>query len=85
MPCVSKLKENANISEYQDGEVQDNVYESVLKQAYAMFRLFHGDFLSSMPTSDATNLQKRLLVFYEEVCEFSVYNKQILIHLNFST
>ncbi|XP_057650885.1 vacuolar fusion protein CCZ1 homolog [Diorhabda carinulata] len=54
-------KEGSNDTEDLQDDIEDNVYESILKQAYLMYRLFWNTFES---VKDIGNLKKTLELFY---------------------
>lgn len=43
------------------------MYKAVLKQAYLMFRLFHGTFCSILQKTDLPSLRQKVFYYYEEV------------------
>lgn len=58
---TTKEKEGSNDSEELQDDIEDSVYESILKQAYLMYRLFWNTFES---TKDFGDLKKKLEIFY---------------------
>ncbi|KAJ8974137.1 hypothetical protein NQ317_004503 [Molorchus minor] len=62
LPTVLNTKEGSQTTDYSEEDVQDNVYEAVLKQAYYMYRLFYGTFKS---IKDVANLMMTLEIFYK--------------------
>lgn len=67
VPWVSQSKDGTSVSEYMDEEVQDNVYQAILKQAYLMYRLFSGTYEKTVETDDVAVLKNRLEHFYTAV------------------
>ncbi|XP_063915286.1 vacuolar fusion protein CCZ1 homolog isoform X2 [Zophobas morio] len=65
LPIVAKGKDSSNQTEYLEDDVQDNVYEAVLKQAYNTYRLFWGTFEHSIENHDIGTLKTRLEHFYK--------------------
>lgn len=63
IPSIDKIKENSNYPEYLEEDVQDNVYGSVLQQAYDIFRLFNGNFVDVMRSSLSVLMNKFNLFF----------------------
>ena len=68
-----KIKDGSSSTEQLDDDLQDNVYEAVLKQAYYMYRLFWGTFQES---KDIGTLKMTLEIFYKAV-SIEIYNKII--------
>ncbi|XP_048521602.1 vacuolar fusion protein CCZ1 homolog [Dendroctonus ponderosae] len=64
LPVVTKVKENTSFIEYLEEDVQDNVYESVLRQLYDMYRLFWGTFQHTLEQSDLGTLMTKIEKFY---------------------
>ena len=64
---MAKGKDSSNQTEYLEDDVQDNVYEAVLKQAYNTYRLFWGTFEHSIENHDIGTLKTRLEHFYKAV------------------
>ncbi|GLV34716.1 Caffeine calcium zinc sensitivity 1 [Carabus blaptoides fortunei] len=64
VPYICKTKEGAEYCEYQGDDIQDNVYQSVLRQAYSMYRLFSGTFHSVIASSDIFALKHKLEHFF---------------------
>lgn len=66
IPFKEKLKDGQTVTEYRDDHVQDSVYESILQQAYRMFKLFNGTFTTILSRADGNveNLKQRLEHFY---------------------
>lgn len=66
VPFSEKIKDGQSYIEYHEEDVQDLVYESVLKQAYRMFKLFNGSFENILRRSKqcVTALQQRLEYFF---------------------
>lgn len=62
LPSVIKTKDNTQNVEYLEDDLQDNVYEAVLKQAYYMYRLFWGTFEDA---KDIGTLKMTLEIFYK--------------------
>ncbi|KAJ8937422.1 hypothetical protein NQ318_007881 [Aromia moschata] len=62
LPYIIKTKEGTQTEEYLEDDVQDNVYETVLKQAYYMYRLFWGTFEN---IKDIGTLKMTLEIFYK--------------------
>ena len=58
------LKDGKRAVEYFEEEVQDKVLQEVLKQAYAMFRLFNGPFTRILKKSGLDSLKEKLKYFY---------------------
>lgn len=59
-----RTKDNTQNVEYLEDDLQDNVYEAVLKQAYYMYRLFWGTFEGA---KDIGTLKMTLEIFYKAV------------------
>lgn len=64
---MCKNKEGADYLEYQGDDVQDLVYQSVVKQAYNMFRLFNGSFSTIFTSNDQQVLKNKLDLFFTAV------------------
>ncbi|CAI9723484.1 Hypothetical predicted protein [Octopus vulgaris] len=66
IPSSEKIKDGQSFIDYQDEEVQDLVYDCVLKQAYRMFKLFNGSFMNILQRSkqSVVALQQRLEYFF---------------------
>lgn len=64
IPTITKMKDGAMICEYLEEEIQDKVYESVLRHAYAMYRLFWNTFQSTLQKDGVEVLKTRLANFY---------------------
>ncbi|KAG9476887.1 hypothetical protein GDO78_002340, partial [Eleutherodactylus coqui] len=66
-PVVEKQKEGKAILEYQEDELLDKVYSSVLKQCYKMYKLFNGTFNKAMEAGGVALLKDRLEKFFLRV------------------
>ncbi|CAC5425400.1 Vacuolar fusion protein CCZ1 homolog B,Vacuolar fusion protein CCZ1 homolog [Mytilus coruscus] len=66
VPYTEKTKDGQPIVEYREEDVQDCVYEALLKQAYRMFHLFNGTFehILAKNKKDVQCLKQRLEHFY---------------------
>lgn len=67
IPTETKLKDGNMITEYLEDEIQDKVYESVLRHAYAMYRLFWNTFQSTIRNDGLEVLKTRLSNFFSGV------------------
>lgn len=67
LPLANKVKENTSSLEYIEEDVQDNVYDAVLKQLYQMYRLFWGTFTSTLEKSGLDELKTQLENFFNAV------------------
>lgn len=67
VPYICKTKDGAEYCEYQGDDIQDNVYQSVLRQAYNMYILFSGTFHSVIASSDIFALKHKLEHFFTAV------------------
>ncbi|XP_044269860.1 vacuolar fusion protein CCZ1 homolog [Tribolium madens] len=65
LPTEVKGKDSSNQIEYLEDDVQDNVYEAVLKQAYYTYRLFWDTFEHTVENHDVGTLKTRLENFYK--------------------
>lgn len=67
VPC-SKSKSGSNDMTYNSENIHDDVYYSLLKQAYDMYNLFLGDFHSFVENDrDTSNLKLKLHQFFTRV------------------
>jgi len=64
IPSSPKTKDGQQYTEYHEEDVQDNVMEAVLQQAYRMFRLFMGSFYHILETGSLQGLKQRLEHFF---------------------
>ncbi|XP_074648417.1 vacuolar fusion protein CCZ1 homolog [Tubulanus polymorphus] len=64
IPTTEKIKDGQPHTEYLEDDVQDHIYESVLKQAYKMFRLFMGSFYSVCKKGNVQSLKQRFDHFF---------------------
>ncbi|XP_065160589.1 LOW QUALITY PROTEIN: vacuolar fusion protein CCZ1 homolog [Atheta coriaria] len=64
VPTIKKSKDGVDITEYLSDDVQNNVYQNVLKQAYYMYRLFNGTFERTLASSDVYTLKTKLEQFF---------------------
>ncbi|XP_075035768.1 vacuolar fusion protein CCZ1 homolog isoform X1 [Mixophyes fleayi] len=63
-PVLEKQKDGKTVLEYQEDELLDKVYSSVLKQCYKMYKLFNGTFAKAMEAGGVTLLKDRLEKFF---------------------
>uniref|UniRef100_A0A8C8YMI5 Vacuolar fusion protein CCZ1 homolog n=1 Tax=Prolemur simus TaxID=1328070 RepID=A0A8C8YMI5_PROSS len=64
-PIIEKQsKDGKPIVEYQEEELLDKVYSSVLQQCYSMYKLFNGTFLKAMDDGGVKLLKERLEKFF---------------------
>ncbi|XP_012860865.1 vacuolar fusion protein CCZ1 homolog [Echinops telfairi] len=64
-PIIEKQsKDGKPIVEYQEEELLDKVYSSVLQQCYSMYKLFNGTFLRAMEDGGVKLLKERLEKFF---------------------
>lgn len=68
IPYKEKVKEGQNVTEYREDHVQDSVFESILRQAYKMFKLFNGTFTTILnrANGEVESLKQRLEHFYNK-------------------
>uniref|UniRef100_T1JG93 CCZ1/INTU/HSP4 first Longin domain-containing protein n=1 Tax=Strigamia maritima TaxID=126957 RepID=T1JG93_STRMM len=65
IPFTQKTKDDQVTVDYQSEDVQDNVYQAILKQTYQMFRFFMGPFELNMKTcASITHLKENLEHFF---------------------
>lgn len=72
LPTANKSKDGLDSYEYFEDDVQDNVYEAVLKQAYLMYKLFSGPYQDTVDKTDIATLKQKLEHFFTAVSDFSV-------------
>ncbi|NXR99914.1 CCZ1 protein, partial [Oxylabes madagascariensis] len=63
-PIIEKHKDGKPVYEYQEEELLDKVYSSVLQQCYSMYKLFNGTFLKAMEDGGVKVLKERLEKFF---------------------
>uniref|UniRef100_M3ZBJ0 CCZ1/INTU/HSP4 first Longin domain-containing protein n=1 Tax=Nomascus leucogenys TaxID=61853 RepID=M3ZBJ0_NOMLE len=64
-PIIEKQsKDGKPVIEYQEEELLDKVYSSVLQQCYSMYKLFNGTFLKAMEEGGVKLLKERLEKFF---------------------
>ncbi|KAG8433074.1 hypothetical protein GDO86_017379 [Hymenochirus boettgeri] len=63
-PVVEKQKDGKPALEYQEDEILDKVYSSVLQQCYRMYKLFNGTFSKMMEAEQVELLKDRLEKFF---------------------
>ncbi|XP_070951458.1 vacuolar fusion protein CCZ1 homolog B isoform X1 [Macaca nemestrina] len=64
-PIIEKQsKDGKQVIEYQEEELLDKVYSSVLQQCYSMYKLFNGTFLKAMEDGGLELLKERLEKFF---------------------
>ncbi|XP_054416156.1 vacuolar fusion protein CCZ1 homolog isoform X2 [Pongo abelii] len=64
-PMIEKQsKDGKPVIEYQEEELLDKVYSSVLQQCYSMYKLFNGTFLKAMEDGGVKLLKERLEKFF---------------------
>uniref|UniRef100_A0A2K5YAM1 CCZ1/INTU/HSP4 first Longin domain-containing protein n=1 Tax=Mandrillus leucophaeus TaxID=9568 RepID=A0A2K5YAM1_MANLE len=67
-PIIEKQsKDGKPVIEYQEEELLDKVYSSVLQQCYSMYKLFNGTFLKAMEDGGVELLKERLEKFFHRV------------------
>lgn len=68
IPFKEKVKDGQTVTEYKEDQVQDSVFESILKQAYKMFKLFNGTFTTILARANGEieSLKQRLEHFYSK-------------------
>lgn len=70
VPYICKEKDGNKYIEYQNDEVSSSICQSILKQAYVMFRLFMGSFdtiINEPECGGITLLKHTLEHFYSRV------------------
>ncbi|XP_026308590.1 vacuolar fusion protein CCZ1 homolog B-like [Piliocolobus tephrosceles] len=75
-PIIEKQsKDGKPVIEYQEEELLDKVYSSVLQQCYSMYKLFNGTFLKAMEDGGVELLKERLEKFFHRVSTLNfIYN-----------
>uniref|UniRef100_A0A2K5LV34 CCZ1/INTU/HSP4 first Longin domain-containing protein n=1 Tax=Cercocebus atys TaxID=9531 RepID=A0A2K5LV34_CERAT len=64
-PIIEKQsKDGKPVIEYQEEELLDKVYSSVLQQCYSMYKLFNGTFLKAVEDGGVELLKERLEKFF---------------------
>ncbi|PKU43245.1 hypothetical protein llap_6444 [Limosa lapponica baueri] len=66
-PIIEKHKDGKPVYEYQEEELLDKVYSSVLQQCYSMYKLFNGTFLKAMEDGGVKVLKERLEKFFHRL------------------
>lgn len=70
VPFETKMKDNIEYKEYSGDDIHDEIFQSVLKQAYQMFRLFKGSLRSNLignnKNEEINHLVKTLDSFYSK-------------------
>ncbi|XP_011841231.1 PREDICTED: vacuolar fusion protein CCZ1 homolog B [Mandrillus leucophaeus] len=67
-PIIEKQsKDGKPVIEYQEEELLDKVYSSVLQQCYSMYKLFNGTFLKAMEDGGVELLKERLEKFFHRL------------------
>nr|XP_035979475.1 vacuolar fusion protein CCZ1 homolog isoform X2 [Halichoerus grypus] len=67
-PIIEKQsKDGKPVVEYQEEELLDKVYSSVLRQCYSMYKLFNGTFLRAMEDGGVKLLKERLEKFFHRL------------------
>ncbi|XP_055148230.1 vacuolar fusion protein CCZ1 homolog B isoform X4 [Symphalangus syndactylus] len=67
-PIIEKQsKDGKPVIEYQEEELLDKVYSSVLQQCYSMYKLFNGTFLKAMEEGGVKLLKERLEKFFHRL------------------
>ncbi|KAK9881558.1 hypothetical protein WA026_016435 [Henosepilachna vigintioctopunctata] len=64
VPMTTKVKDGVSSPEYLEGAIQDKVYQSVLRQAYFIYRLFWNTFQNTTNKDGVDALKTRLEIFY---------------------
>uniref|UniRef100_A0A182TNW2 CCZ1/INTU/HSP4 first Longin domain-containing protein n=1 Tax=Anopheles melas TaxID=34690 RepID=A0A182TNW2_9DIPT len=69
VPFDRKTRDSGDYNEYHGDTIHDTIYQSVLRQAYRMFRMFHGTFQDNLRPNEEldaqANLIGRLEAFYQ--------------------
>uniref|UniRef100_A0A8D0E5C1 Vacuolar fusion protein CCZ1 homolog n=1 Tax=Salvator merianae TaxID=96440 RepID=A0A8D0E5C1_SALMN len=63
-PLIEKQKDGKPVVEYQEEELLDKVYSSVLQQCYNMYKLFNGTFRKATEDGGVRVLKERLEKFF---------------------
>ncbi|KAH0631947.1 hypothetical protein JD844_019859, partial [Phrynosoma platyrhinos] len=75
-PIIEKHKDGKSIVEYQEEELLDKVYSSVLQQCYNMYKLFNGTFQKAMEDGGVRVLKDRLEKFFHRAMHMSIVKKE---------
>uniref|UniRef100_A0A182J4K2 CCZ1/INTU/HSP4 first Longin domain-containing protein n=1 Tax=Anopheles atroparvus TaxID=41427 RepID=A0A182J4K2_ANOAO len=69
VPFERKTRESGDYNEYHGDTIHDTIFQSVLRQSYRMFRMFHGTFQDNLRPNEEldaqTNLIGQLEAFYQ--------------------
>ncbi|KAG8145661.1 putative Vacuolar fusion protein [Naja naja] len=71
-PVIEKHKDGKTVFEYQEEELLDKVYSSVLQQCYNMYKLFNGTFRKAMEDGGVRVLKERLEKFFHRAMSAAV-------------
>ncbi|XP_037928337.1 vacuolar fusion protein CCZ1 homolog [Teleopsis dalmanni] len=72
VPKEIRLKDGVEVADYRGGEINDNIYSSILTQCYRMFRLLAGSIKMNYELNGLTNdeareqLQQKLAIFFDK-------------------
>uniref|UniRef100_A0A2M4BMJ2 Putative myrosinase n=2 Tax=Anopheles marajoara TaxID=58244 RepID=A0A2M4BMJ2_9DIPT len=61
VPFERKTRDSGEYNEYHGDAIHDTVYQSVLRQSYRLFRMFHGTYADNLQPSDDLDAQANLI------------------------
>ncbi|KAK9709082.1 Intu longin-like domain 2 [Popillia japonica] len=76
-PFIDKTKDGTSTREYIENDIQDNIYQAVLKQTYSIYKLFNGSFSNTLQKSDIPTLKSKLEKFYVPVSYFIFFSNTL--------
>ncbi|XP_013403432.1 vacuolar fusion protein CCZ1 homolog [Lingula anatina] len=79
IPSSEKEKDGQSYMEFHEDDVQDSVFDAVLKQAYRMFKLFMGSFQHILEKGTAQNLKQRLDHFFSRYLQTLKLNQSDIL------
>lgn len=69
VPATYRTQDGKTTAEYHEEDVQDTVFQAVLKQAYTMFKFFTGTFTDIVNKFSVEELKSRLNHFFSKYLE----------------
>ncbi|PIK49179.1 putative vacuolar fusion protein CCZ1-like [Apostichopus japonicus] len=81
VPVTHRTEDGKTIAEYHEEDVQDTVYQAVLKQAYTMFKFFMGSFADIVNKFSIEELKSRLNHFFSQYLETLRLNQSDILDI----
>ncbi|XP_053676324.1 vacuolar fusion protein CCZ1 homolog [Anopheles nili] len=77
VPFERKTRDSGEYNEYHGDSIHDTIFQSVLRQSYRMFRMFHGTFADNLQATEELDAQANLIGMLETFYQSYILHLQM--------